>query len=94
MVATTVVVREVYALLRSRSFGVARDNDDVPFFRRLFEHLQHDDGTVDPRVASFKGSAADAIALWKEMTGHEYGDREPAIRDYLVEYLARHPMVV
>jgi hypothetical protein len=75
--------------LRERAFELARHRRDTSFFWSLFEHLRvpedGDDGSL-----GIQSTVDDAIALWKESTGGEYGDREPLIRAAFIDYLLKH----
>ena len=35
-------------------------------------------------------SVADAVALWREFTGHGYGDAEPLLRAAFIDYILKH----
>jgi hypothetical protein len=41
-------------------------------------------------LGAIGASITDAIALWREMTGHEYGEREPLLRAAFIDYLTKH----
>ncbi len=75
--------------LSDRAFERARQRRDLSFFWSLFEHLpvreNGDDGTL-----GVQSTVDDAIALWKETVGHEYGEQEPLIRAAFVDYLLKH----
>jgi hypothetical protein len=75
--------------LRERAFGRARHRGDMSFFWSLSEHLpapeDGDDGSL-----GLQSTVDDAIAVWKEATGGEYGDREPLIRAAFIDYLLKH----
>jgi hypothetical protein len=74
--------------LRERAFDVAREHHDVRFFWRLFEHLPvHEDG--NDGSLGLQSTVDDAVAVWKESTGHEYGDQEPLIRAAFIDYLLK-----
>jgi len=78
--------------LRDRAFAAARRRADLRFFWQLFRHLPHaDDAEVlDGSTGSFGATVDDAIGLWREFTGHEYGEQEPVIRAAMVDYLLAH----
>jgi hypothetical protein len=75
--------------LRERAFDLARHRRDMSFFWSLFEHLpvqeNGDDGSL-----GVQSTVDDAIAVWKESTEGEYGEREPLIRAAFIDYLLKH----
>jgi hypothetical protein len=75
--------------LRERAFDRARDRHDLRFFWSLFEHLPVSEDGTDGSLG-IQSTVDDAIALWKESTGHEYGDREPLIRAVFIDYILKH----
>ena len=75
--------------LREQAFDRARERRDVSFFWTLFRHLRVTDDGSDGALG-IQTSVDDAVALWKESTGHEYGDREPLIRAAFIDYLLKH----
>jgi len=75
--------------LRERAFDRARERRDAGFFWSLFEHLPvREDGTDGS--LGIQSTVDDAVTLWKESTGHGYGDREPLIRAVFIDYLLKH----
>jgi len=75
--------------LRERAFELARHRRDMSFFWSLFEHLPAaEDG--DDGALGLQSTVDDAVAVWKESTGGEYGDREPLIRAAFIDYLLKH----
>jgi hypothetical protein len=75
--------------LRERAFDRARDRRDLGFFWSLFKHLPvREDGTDGS--LGIQSTVDDAVVLWKESTGHEYGHREPLIRALFIDYLLKH----
>jgi hypothetical protein len=75
--------------LQERAFDLARERRDLSFFWSIFEHLPaHNEGTDGS--LGLQSSVDDAVALWRESTGHEYGDREPLIRAAFIDYLLKH----
>jgi hypothetical protein len=74
--------------LRERAFELARERRDIGFFWSIFEHLSAPDSGNDGSLG-IQSSVDDAIALWKESTGHEYGDEEPLIRAAFIDYLLK-----
>ena len=39
-------------------------------------------------IGSFAASVDDAVSLWRELTGHGYGDSEPLLRAAFIDYLS------
>ena len=75
--------------LRHRAFALATRRRDVSFFWSIFKHLPHADDAqgLDASLGAVGASVSDAIALWREFTGHEYGDAEPLLRAAFISYL-------
>jgi hypothetical protein len=80
--------------LRQRAFARARERHDVRFFWSIFRHLAHADDTeaLDASLGAVGASIDDAIALWREFTGHSYGDAEPLLRAAFIDYLTGYPV--
>lgn len=78
--------------LRHRAFELAGQRHDVRFFWGLFRHLPHSDDAeaLDGSTGSVGLTVDDAVALWKEWTGHQYGDHEPLVRAAFIDYLIEH----
>jgi hypothetical protein len=78
--------------LRSRAFALARQRGDVRFFWDLFRHLPHADDAeaLDNSTGAIGATVDDAVGLWREWTGHEYGEQEPLIRAALLDYVQTH----
>jgi hypothetical protein len=78
--------------LRQRAFALAAKRLDVGFFWSLIQHLPHADDaeSLDASLGAVGASVSDAVALWHELTGHEYGENEPLIRAAFIDYLSRH----
>jgi hypothetical protein len=78
--------------LRVRAFASARQRGDVKFFYDLFRHLPHADDAegLDNSTGAIGATVDDAVGLWREWTGHEYGDQEPLVRAAFVDYLLKH----
>jgi hypothetical protein len=76
--------------LRHRAFALARERRDVGFFWSLFTHVPHgNEETQDGWLGSFAASVDDAVALWREVTGHDYGTAEPIVRAAFIDYLLK-----
>jgi hypothetical protein len=75
--------------LRERAFALARRNHDVRFFWSVLRHLPHADDaeSLDGSLGAYGASVDDAVALWREFTGHGYGDAEPLLRAAFIDYL-------
>ena len=75
--------------LRQRAFSLATRRRDIGFFWSIFKHLPHADDaeSLDASLGAVGASVNDFIALWREFTGHEYGDAEPLLRAAFVSYL-------
>lgn len=78
--------------LREKAFAKARRRMDIGFFWRLVRVLPHADDMeqLDASMGSIGASVEDAIDLWREFTGHDYGDHEPVIRAAFIDYLLKH----
>jgi hypothetical protein len=76
--------------LRERAFAKARHHHDIGFFWSVFQHLPHADDTesLDASLGAIGASVNDAIALFREFTGHDYGDAEPLLRNAFLAYLS------
>ncbi|GIJ51829.1 hypothetical protein Val02_87150 [Virgisporangium aliadipatigenens] len=77
--------------LRKRAFAKARQHGDVKFFWNLLRHLPHADDaeSLDGSLGAVGASIDDAVALWREMTGHGYGESEPLLRAAFIDYLTQ-----
>jgi hypothetical protein len=75
--------------LRRRAFERAVSRRDLTFFWSVFKHLPHADDTrdLDASLGALGASIDDAVALWREFTGHGYGDAEPLLRAAFIDYL-------
>jgi hypothetical protein len=78
--------------LREQAFALAVKRRDLGFFWDIFRHLPHADDTqsLDASLGAVGASISDAVSLWREMTGHGYGDQEPLLRAAFIDYLSRH----
>lgn len=77
--------------LRHRAFAKARRHGDVKFFWSVLRHLPHASQaeSLDGSLGSVGASVDDAVALWRELTGHGYGESEPLLRAAFIDYLSR-----
>jgi hypothetical protein len=75
--------------LRQQAFSLAVKRRDLSFFWSIFRHLPSADDaeTLDASFGAVGASVNDAVALWREFTGHEYGDAEPLMRAAFMAYL-------
>jgi hypothetical protein len=78
--------------LRERAFAAARERRDLGFFWSVFKHLPDADeaGELDGAPNSIGPTVEEAVALWREMTGHGYGESEPLLRAAFIDYLQKH----
>jgi hypothetical protein len=78
--------------LRHQAFTLAAHHHDVAFFWSVFTHLPHaeDYEDLDGSLGNIGASVSDAVALWREFTGHGYGDAEPLLRAAFIDYIQRH----
>jgi hypothetical protein len=78
--------------LRKMAFARALHHADVRFFWDVLRHLPHADDaeSLDGSLGSVGASIDDAVALWRELSGHGYGDAEPLLRAAFIEYLRTH----
>ena len=77
--------------LRQRAFAKARQHADVGFFWSLVRHLPHADDaeSLDGSLGAVGATVDDAVALWRELTGHSYGESEPLLRAAFIDYLSK-----
>ena len=80
--------------LRERAFAHARRRMDVGFFWSVLKHLPDaDEATVlDGSPNSVGPTIDEAVALWREFTGHgDYdAESEPLLRAAFIDYLLKH----
>lgn len=80
--------------LRERAFALARHRRDVDFFWSVLKHLPDaDEATVLDGAPNTVGPTIDeAVALWREFTGHGKYDAEsePLLRAAFIDYLLKH----
>jgi hypothetical protein len=77
--------------LRERAFTKARERRDVGFFWSVFKHLPDSDeaAELDGAPNSIGPTVDEFVALWRELTGHSYGDQEPLLRAAFIDYLQK-----
>ena len=73
--------------LRERAFALARRRRDVHFFWDLFKRLPHAEGEGPDGSLGIQSTVDEAVALWREFTGHAYGEEEPLVRAAFIDYL-------
>ena len=73
--------------LRERAFALARQRRDLHFFWDLFKRLPHAEGEGPDGALGIQAGVDEAVALWREFTGHSYGDEEPLVRAAFIDYL-------
>jgi hypothetical protein len=78
--------------LRERAFAKAREHRDLGFFWSVFKHLPDSDeaATLDGAPNTVGPTIEEAVALWRELTGHGYGEQEPLLRAAFIDYLQKH----
>jgi hypothetical protein len=76
--------------LRERAFALARRRRDLHFFWGLFKRLPHAEGEGPDGSLGIQASVDEAVALWREFTGHTYGEQEPLVRAAFIDYLLSH----
>jgi len=78
--------------LRERAFAVARAHRDVAFFWSVLRHLPDADeaAQLDGSPNSVGPTVDEAVALWREFTGHGYAETEPLLRAAFIDYLLTH----
>jgi hypothetical protein len=77
--------------LRQRAFAKARRHGDIGFFWSVVRHLPHADDaeSLDGSLGAVGATIDDAVALWRELTGHGYGESEPLLRAAFIDYLQK-----
>ena len=77
--------------LRHRAFALARERRDLKFFWNLFSRVPHgNEETQDGWLGSFAATIDDAVSLWEDTTGNQYGESEPLVRAAFIDYLLHH----
>ncbi|AGL21380.1 hypothetical protein [Actinoplanes sp. N902-109] len=77
--------------LRERAFARARERHDLGFFWSVFKHLPDSDeaASLDGAPNTVGPTVDEAVALWRELTGHSYGEQEPLLRAAFIDYLQK-----
>jgi hypothetical protein len=78
--------------LRERAFARARERRDIGFFWSVLGHLPNADEAeaLDGAPNSVGPTIDEAVALWREMTGHGYEETAPLLRAAFIDYLLEH----
>jgi hypothetical protein len=78
--------------LRERAFSRARQRRDIGFFWSVLRHLPDADeaAELDGAPHSIGPTIDEAVALWRELTGHGYAEQEPLLRAAFIDYLQKH----
>jgi hypothetical protein len=78
--------------LREQAFAKARGRHDLGFFWSVFKHLPDADeaASLDGAPNTVGPTIDEAVALWRELTGHGYGEQEPLLRAAFIDYLQKH----
>jgi hypothetical protein len=78
--------------LRERAFAMARHHHDIGFFWSVFKHLPDSDeaAELDGAPNSIGPTVDEAVALFRELEGHGYGEQEPLLRAAFIDYLQKH----
>lgn len=78
--------------LRERAFSVAREHRDIRFFWSVLRHLPNADEAeaLDGSPNSVGPTVDEAVALWRELTGHGYEEAAPLLRAAFIDYLMKH----
>ena len=77
--------------LRERAFDRARERRDVGFFWSVLRHLPNADeaAALDGSPNSVGPTVDEAVALWREFTGHGYEETAPLLRAAFIDYLMK-----
>lgn len=78
--------------LRERAFALARRQRDIQFFWSILQRLPDADeaAMLDGAPNTLGPTIDEAVALWRQMTGHAYDGHEPLLRAAFIEYLRSH----
>ncbi|GIF65119.1 hypothetical protein Ais01nite_31540 [Asanoa ishikariensis] len=78
--------------LRERAFHVARERLDVRFFWSVLRHLPDAQPAagLEPDLSATGGYIDEAVALFREAEGHDFGEQEPLLRAKFIDYLLKH----
>ncbi|WP_422772189.1 hypothetical protein ACN28C_03615 [Plantactinospora sp. WMMC1484] len=78
--------------LRERAFALARERRDIGFFWSVIRHLPNADeaAALDGAPNAAGPTVDEAVALWREFTGHGYDETAPLLRAAFIDYLQKH----
>lgn len=78
--------------LRERAFALARERRDAGFFWDVLRHLPDADeaAALDGAPNAIGNEIDEAVALWRQFTGHGYEESAPLLRAAFIDYLMRH----
>lgn len=78
--------------LRERAFAAARREKDLGFYWSVLRHLPNSDdaGSLDGAPNAWGVTVDEAVVLWRQLTGHGYGESEPLLRAAFIDYLQKH----
>jgi hypothetical protein len=78
--------------LRERAFAKARERRDLGFFWSVFKHLPDSEeaSELDGAPNTIGPTIEEAVALWREQTGHGSAEQEPLLRAAFIHYLQKH----
>lgn len=78
--------------LRQRAFALARERRDAGFFWSVLRHLPNADeaASLDGAPNAIGPTIDEAVALWRELTGHGYEEAAPLLRAAFIDYLMAH----
>jgi hypothetical protein len=78
-------------VLRERAFALARERHDVKFYWSVLRHLPDADeaAALDGAPNSIGPTIDEAVALWRELDGHDLGESEPLLRAAFIDYLSK-----
>ncbi|MDW5325531.1 hypothetical protein [Plantactinospora sp. KLBMP9567] len=78
--------------LRERAFALARERRDIGFFWSVIRHLPNADeaAALDGSPNAAGPTVDEAVALWREFTGHGYEETAPLLRAAFIDYLQKH----
>jgi len=72
---------------RVRTFAQRRGTPDLLAYGR---RLKADAEELDASMGAYGASVEDAVALWREFEGEDFGETEPLLRAAFIDYLLKH----
>jgi hypothetical protein len=78
--------------LRERAFHIARERLDARFFWSVLRHLPDAANTesLDGTLSTAGNYVDEAVALFREFEGHDFGAEAPLLRAKFIDYLLKH----